>query len=61
MPLLQCHWRCNAGSNENNDRSNSPSRCNLSAQEESVMESKNSPSQQPKRDCANYGPPSACT
>eukprot|EP00957_Ditylum_brightwellii_P059774 4537949-Ditylum_brightwellii.AAC.1 len=60
MPLLQRHWCCNAGGNENSGRSNLPPRCTLSVQEESEEASKNSPSQRPKRACANYGSPFAC-
>eukprot|EP00957_Ditylum_brightwellii_P030041 2273868-Ditylum_brightwellii.AAC.1 len=57
MPSLQPHW-CR-GSNKNSDGSNSPPKHTVSSQKESEEESKNPPSQQPKRDCANYGPPSA--
>eukprot|EP00957_Ditylum_brightwellii_P040063 3031654-Ditylum_brightwellii.AAC.1 len=57
MPLLQhCGRR---GSNENSSGSESPPSCNAFSQEKSEEEeSKNSPSQWPKRDCANYGSPS---
>eukprot|EP00957_Ditylum_brightwellii_P036780 2785682-Ditylum_brightwellii.AAC.1 len=59
MPLLQPHGCC--GSNGKSGGSDSPPSRTVFSQKESEEEkSKNPPSYQPKRDCANYGPPSAC-
>eukprot|EP00957_Ditylum_brightwellii_P056234 4263005-Ditylum_brightwellii.AAC.1 len=55
MPLLRQCPHCSAGGNENRGRRDSPARCTSSWQEESEEESKNSPSQRPKRAGANYG------
>eukprot|EP00957_Ditylum_brightwellii_P188157 14324344-Ditylum_brightwellii.AAC.1 len=54
--------RCNChGGNENSSGSKSPPSHIAFPQDESeVEESKNSPSQQLRRVCANYGPPPAC-